>query len=158
MWLVCPDGHPCGNGQRVPLLLISPFARTAVVHEFDDQSSFIKFVERLFKRVPLSQFPNEARYAPFGPRDGSELTGDLSGGFDPARLRGERPPIEAARAEIPDNVVRGLPSRLSCRSIGVHPVVPPAGTSDAPPPGFDPRVLVVPMRRSALANPAVQTE
>ena len=47
-WLVCPDGHPCGNGQRVPLLLISPFARTGVVHEFDDQSSFIKF-----RRTPL---------------------------------------------------------------------------------------------------------
>ncbi len=52
-WLVCPDGHACGNGQRVPLLLISPFARTGVVYEFDDQSSLIKFVERLVNRAPL---------------------------------------------------------------------------------------------------------
>ncbi len=88
-WLVCPDGHVCGNGQRVPLLLISPFARTGVVHEYDDQASVIKFVEHLFDRTPLAQLPDEARYMPFGPRDANAETGDLAGGFDPARLSGD---------------------------------------------------------------------
>ena len=88
-WLVCPDGNPCGNGQRVPLLLISPYARTGVVHEYDDQASVIKFVEHLFNRTPLADLPDEAQYMPFGPRDASAETGDLSGGFDEARLRGE---------------------------------------------------------------------
>ncbi|MGA8574353.1 MAG: alkaline phosphatase family protein [Candidatus Cybelea sp.] len=144
-WLVCPDGHPCGNGQRVPLLLVSPYAQTGVVHEYDDQASVIKFVERLFGRTPLAQLPDEARYMPFGPRDASAATGDLSGGFDEARLRGEKPPISPDAAVIPDDVVRAIPSPWSCKSIGVAPVPPPAGTSDAPPPGFNPHVLVVPL-------------
>jgi phospholipase C len=144
-WLVCPDGQVCGNGQRVPLLLISPYARNGIVHEYDDQASVIKFVERLFNRTPLARLPDEARYAPFGPRDASDLTGDLSGGFDAARLRGDRPPIPAASAVVPDDIVGTIPSRWSCSSIGVNPVAPPPGTSDAPPAGFNPHVLVVPL-------------
>jgi len=144
-WLVCPDGNPCGNGQRVPLLLISPYARTGVVHEYDDQASVIKFAEHLFNRTPLAQLPDEARYMPFGPRDASDLTGDLSAGFDPQRLSGEKPPIPPDQAMIPDDVVRAIPSPWSCASIGVKPVAPPAGVSDSPPPGFNPRVLVVPL-------------
>jgi phospholipase C len=144
-WLDCPDGHPCGNGQRVPLLLVSPYARTGVVHEFNDQASVIKFVERLFNRTPLAKLPDEARYAPFGPRDASDVTGDLSGGFDAARLRGDQPPIPAEAAVIPDQVIGTIPSSWSCRSIGVRPISPPPGFSDAPPPNFNPRVLVVPL-------------
>jgi phospholipase C len=144
-WLVCPDGYPCGNGQRVPLLLVSPYARTAVVHEYDDQASVIKFVEHLFGRTPLAQLPDEAPFAPFGPRDASAATGDLSDGFDPQRLAGERPPIPADSAIVPDEIVRTIPSDWSCRTLGVHPVAPPPGTSDSPPPNFNPRVLVVPL-------------
>jgi hypothetical protein len=115
------------------------------VHEYDDQASVIKFVERLFNRTPLARLPDEARFAPFGPRDASDLTGDLSGGFDAARLRGDRPPIPAASAVVPDEIVGTIPSPWSCRSIGVSPVAPPLGTSDAPPAGFNPHVLVVPL-------------
>ncbi len=145
-WLICPDGHPCGNGQRVPLLLISPYARNGVVHEYDDQASVIKFAEHLFDRTPLAQLPDEARYMPFGPRDGSDRNGDLTGGFDEARLRGDTPPIPASDAIIADDVVKAIPSPWSCATLGIHPVPPPAGVSDAPPPGFNPRVLVVPMK------------
>jgi phospholipase C len=144
-WLTCPDGNPCGNGERVPLLLISPYARTGVTHDYNDQASVIKFVEHLFNRTPLAKLPDEARFMPFGPRDASTATGDLSGGFDPARLRGERPPIAASQAEIPDDVVRTIPAPWSCGTIGVRPIPPPAGTSDAPPAEFNPRVLVVPL-------------
>jgi phospholipase C len=144
LWLVCPDGKPCGNGERVPLILISPYARTGVVSEYDDQASVIKFVEKLFGRTPLAQLPDEARYMPYGPRDASTETGDLSGGFDPARLRGERPPIPKEQAVIGDEVVHKIPSPWSCSSIGVTPVAPPPGVSDAPPPGFNPHVFVVP--------------
>ncbi|MBV8198764.1 MAG: phosphoesterase [Candidatus Eremiobacteraeota bacterium] len=143
-WIVCPgDDKPCGNGQRVPLLLISPYARNAVVNELDDQSSVVKFAEQLFNRTPLAQLPDEARFMPMGPRDASTATGDLTGGFDPARLRGDAPPIAADAAIIPDDVIRTIPSAWSCRSIDVTPVPPPAGTSDAPPPGFNPRGIVI---------------
>jgi phospholipase C len=144
-WLTCPDGNPCGNGQRVPLILISPYARTGVVHDYNDQASVIKFVEHLFNRTPLAELPDEARYMPFGPRDASDSNGDLSGGFDPARLNGDTLPIAAEQAIIPDDVVHTIPSPWSCKSIGVTPVGPPPGVSDSPPPGFNPRVLVVPM-------------
>jgi phospholipase C len=144
-WLVCPDGNPCGDGQRVPLLLISPYARTGVVHEYDDQASVIKFVEHLFNRTPLANLPDEASFMPFGPRDASDETGDLTGGFDEARLRGDAAPIPAESAIVPDDVVRTIPTQWSCSSIGVRPVPPPTGTSDAPPPGFNPRALVVPL-------------
>ncbi len=55
-WLVCPDGNPCGNGQRVPMLLISPYARTGVVHEYDDQASVIKFIERFVRSYAACGF------------------------------------------------------------------------------------------------------
>jgi phospholipase C len=152
-WLVCPDGHPCGNGQRVPLLLISPYARNSVVHEFDDQASVVKLIEAVFARAPLASFPDEARYGRFGPRDGSDLTGDLAGGFDLQRLRGLRPPLAAAKAEIPAAVVARIPTPSSCRSIGVRPMPPPSGLSDAPPPGFNPSVLVVPLHPPGSATP-----
>ncbi len=127
-WLVCPDGHPCGNGQRVPMLLISPYARTGVVHENDDQASVIKFVEHLFDRTPLAKLPDEARYAPIGPRDASDQTGDLSGGFDEARLRGDAPPIPAEagddsrrrRAHDPQPVVVQVDRRRAGRAAGGH--------------------------------------
>jgi phospholipase C len=144
-WLVCPDGNPCGNGQRVPLLLVSPYARNGIVHENDDQASVIKFIEHLFNRTPLAELPDEAQFAPFGPRDASDATGDLSGGFDLARLRGDKAPIPADQAIIADDVVRRIPSPWSCTSIGMRPVSPPPATSDAPPPGFNPRVLIVPL-------------
>ncbi len=149
-WLVCPDGNPCGNGQRVPLLLISPYARTGVVHEYDDQASVVKFVEQLFDRTPLADLPDEARYMPFGPRDASQETGDLSGGFDEARLRGAKPPISADAAIVPDDVVRAIPSPWSCRTLGIRAVPPPPGISDAPPRDFNPRVLVVPLPAPAM--------
>jgi phospholipase C len=148
-WLVCPDGKPCGNGQRVPMILISPFARTSVVHEFDDQASVVKFIERIFNRTALASFPDEAKYGPYGPRDLTTTTGDLTGGFDPARLRGERPPIAPDKAIISDAIVNRIPSPSSCRSIGLRTVPPPAGTSAAPPAGFDPSVLAVPLPHAA---------
>jgi hypothetical protein len=110
----------------------------------------IKFVEHLFDRTPLADLPDEARYMPFGPRDASTETGDLSGGFDEARLRGDKPPISADAAIVPGDVVRAIPSPWSCRTLGISPVRPPPGMSDAPPRGFNPRVLVVPLPAPAL--------
>jgi len=97
------------------------------------------------RRSHSAQLPDEAKFMPFGPRDASNETGDLSGGFDPARLSGERPPVAASQAIIADDVVRTIPSPWSCTSIGAHPIPPPAGISDAPPPGFNPHALVVPL-------------
>ena len=136
----CPDGHPCGDGARVPAIVISPFAKTAaVVHDFNDQDSVLKFIETVFALPALASLPDEKRYMPMGPGDGNALLSNLRGAFDYERLTGRRPPLSAASAYFARTTIRTLPAPLSCRSIGITPVPPPPGVTDAPPSGFNPR-------------------
>jgi phospholipase C len=134
----CPDGHACGDGPRVPLILISPYARAGVVHDVGDTSSVVKFVNTLFGLPPLATLPDEEPYLPEGPRDTNRRLTDLTGGFDPRRLTGESAPLPASTAEIPDDVVGRFPPPLSCKTIGVEPVAVP-GALSSPPSGFAPR-------------------
>jgi phospholipase C len=134
----CSDGKPCGDGPRLPFVLISPYARSgAVVHDMGDTSSVVKFAETVFGLPPLASLPDEKPYAPQGPRDGNPRLTNLLGGFDPQRLDGTRPPIPATAAEIPNAVVNMIPTPMSCGSIGITPETLP--TSEAPPPNFAPR-------------------
>ncbi len=135
----CPDGHPCGDGPRVPLILISPYAKSAtVIHDPGDHASFAKFLGAVFDLPALASLPDEKPYLPRGPRDDNPALTDLLGGFDPARLAGTAPPIPAAAAEIPDDVVASFPPPLDCKRLGIEPVAVP-GALPAPPPGFAPR-------------------
>jgi len=135
----CADQRPCGDGPRLPLILISPFARDgAVVHDAGDQTSILKFGEALFDVPALASLPEEKQYLPRGPRDADPAITDLLGGFDPARLAGTAAPIPAANAEIEDSVVNAFPPAMSCASLGVTPVTLPNAPS-APPTGFNPR-------------------
>jgi phospholipase C len=135
----CADQRPCGDGPRLPLILISPFVRDgAVVHDSGDQTSVLKFAEALFDVPPLASLPDEKQYMPRGPRDADPSITDLLGGFDPARLAGTSPPIPAANAEIADSVVNAFPPAMSCASLGITPVTLPNAPS-APPAGFNPR-------------------
>lgn len=119
----CPDHHPCGDGPRVPLLLISPYARAgAVVHQPGDHASFARFLDALFQLPPLASLPDERPWLPLGPRDGNPRLGNLLHGFSAARLEGRRPPIAPRRAEIPARIVNGFPPAMSCRQAGVEPV------------------------------------
>jgi phospholipase C len=132
----CPDGHPCGDGPRVPLILISPYAKAGgVISDPGDHVSFSKFLDVLFDLPPLASLPDEKPYLPEGPRDANPRLTDLLGGFDPARLNGSKAPIPASNAEIPDNVVNHFPPAMTCQDTGVTPVIIP-GASLAPPQGF----------------------
>jgi phospholipase C len=132
----CPDQHPCGDGPRVPLILISPWARSgAIVSDPGDHASFPKFLDVLFNLPPLASLPDEKPYLPEGPRDTNPRLTDLLGGFDPARLSGARPPIPAHDAEIPDPIVNHFPPRMTCAETGVTPV-PIPGASLTPPKDF----------------------
>lgn len=145
----CPDGHPCGDGPRVPLIVISPFAKSgAIVPDPGDHASFAKFLDALFGLPPLASLPDEKPYMPEGPRDANSRLTDLLGGFDPARLAGSKPPIPASEAEIPDAIVNRFPPPLSCSQIGVVPVSVP-GALPAPPAGFNP----LPERQLSQAHP-----
>lgn len=136
----CPDGHPCGDGARVPAIVISPYGKTgAIVHDFNDQTSVLKFIETVFGLPALASLPDEKRYLPLGPRDGNALLSNLRGAFDADRLLGKKPPLPASGAIFADRTIRTIPAPLSCRSIGIRPVAPPPGVTDSPPPGFQPR-------------------
>ena len=133
----CFDGHACGDGPRVPALLISPYAKShGIIHELSDHASFVKFLGTLFNLPALASLPDEKPYLPLGPRDGNPALSNLLGGFDPERLSGAKAPLSASLAEIPSSVVNSFPSPWSCRSIGVRPVHIPG--ENHPPAGFAP--------------------
>ncbi len=135
----CPDGQPCGDGPRVPFIVISPYARSgAVVHDAGDQTSILKFAESLFDLPALASLPDERPYLPQGPRDANPMVTDLLGAFDPARLSGSAAPIAAAQAEIPETLVNRFPAAMNCRSLGIVPASLPNAPS-TPPPNFNPR-------------------
>lgn len=79
-----------GPGIRVPMIVISPFAKKGYVDTtFQDHGSQLKFIEKVFglptlasinhtfdKSTPLQN--NQTNGAPFPPRDGYSQTGDLT--------------------------------------------------------------------------------
>jgi hypothetical protein len=56
-----------------------------------------------------------------GARDADPAITDLPAGFDPARLAGTAPPIDASAAEIPDAIVNTFPLHLNCASLAGAP-------------------------------------
>jgi len=157
-----PDGLPLSRGIRVPLILISPYARThAVSHAEGDHNAIIETVNEIFGLPALASLPDEAealktgnsppfnRFGPpgfqqkyLGPRDiNSPVTDSLLSGFDPMRLRGEKARLPASFAMIPDKDVFSLPhyNGNGCRSIGIVPEDVRRQIPDTiPPPGFNP--------------------
>lgn len=159
-----PDGLPLSRGIRVPLLVISPYARThAVSHAEGDHNAVIETVNAVFDAPALSSLPDEAaaliagnspafnRFADLGapagfiqrylgPRDtNSPITDSLLSAFDPRRLQGTAPPLPASYAIIPDAVVTTLPhfGGDGCRAIGVVPEDERQGLSAPPPANFN---------------------
>lgn len=139
-----PDGLPLSRGIRVPLLLISPYARAHVVsHAEGDHNAVIETIEDVFGLPALASLPEEKdalakgdspafnRFGPpgfhqthLGPRDiNSAITDSLISGFDPARLAGTAPMLPASYAMIPEDVVRALPhyAGKGCSAIGITP-------------------------------------
>lgn len=148
-----PDGSVLSDGPRVPLLLISPFARVhSVQHGTGDHASVVKFIDRLFDLVPLAELPDEKharevgrqRYGDpdLGPADAltSDIT-DLADGFDPARLSGRAPRLPRDYATIPDTLIRSLPpqSGYGCQELGIVPVDRLLHITNAVPADFNPR-------------------
>jgi phospholipase C len=141
------------DGPRIPLILISPYARTgAVVHEYGDQASVVKLVDEVFGLTPLASLPDESRARALGlERYGVDSLGplddpanaltDLSTGFDQGRLTGLTPALPGSYAEIPDSIVGALPERsgYGCKSIGIVPTDAALGIVNSIPADFNPR-------------------
>ncbi|HEV2356260.1 MAG TPA: alkaline phosphatase family protein [bacterium] len=148
-----PDGGVVSNGPRVPLIMLSPFARAhAVEPAAGSQASLVKFADVLFVLTPLAQLPDEAaarvtgrqvfHQDNLGPDDAmTPGIDDLVGAFDPARLAGQAAPLPAGYVEIPDQNVTRLPaaSGMSCRSVGIVPTDIGLGVHNEIPADFNPR-------------------
>jgi phospholipase C len=148
-----PDGTVLSDGPRVPLLLISPYARVhAISHEAGDHASVVKFADGLFGLIPLARLPDEARarrlgkarlgVADLGPADAlTPGVTDLLSGFDPARLSGRAPPLPPDYAVVADELVRQLPATTGygCKALGILPVDVALGIANPIPSDFNPR-------------------
>lgn len=140
-----PDGSPLAAGPRIPTILISPYAAAGKIsHHYSEHGSVIKFINELFGLVPLASLPDEKRgrdlglvnlgQKDLGPSDDPDNNiGDLTEAFDYDILRGDKPPVPAAHATFPDNVVATLPhlatpnyspngyTNGACQAIGILP-------------------------------------
>ncbi len=155
-----PDSLPLARGVRVPLILISPYARThAVSHAEGDHNSVIETLNTIFNLPPLASLPDEAQalkdgnspyfnqFGPagfqqkyLGPRDiNSPITDSLLSGFDPKRLLGISPMLPASFATIPATTVNSLPhyNKMGCSAIGVTPEDQRQGIVNTIPAGFN---------------------
>jgi phospholipase C len=156
-----PDGLPLARGIRVPLILISPYARTAAVsHAEGDHNAVIETINDIFGLPALASLPDEAaaltagnsaafnQFGPsgfqqlyLGPRDiNSPITDSLLSGFDPKRLLGLTPPLPASLATIPAAQLTSLPhyGGNGCSAIGVTPMDARLGIVNTIPAGFNP--------------------
>lgn len=151
-----PQGLPLSRGPRIPLIVISPYARAHVVsHQSGDHASVIKFIDLLYNLPPLADLPEELQarvaglkmfnQADLGPADDKTPgVGNLLSAFDPARLDGTAKPLPASYAitqginEIPPDNNQG------CKVIGVVPTDIVLGIVNHIPADFNPRPETVP--------------
>ncbi len=153
-----PDQLPLARGIRVPMIVVSPYARAHAVSRAEgDHNAVIETLNAIYDLPPLASLPDEAaaliagEEATFngpngfvqhhlGPRDiNTPETDDLLSAFEPKRLTGELPPLPASYATIPDAVVNHLPhyDGKGCQAIGVVPEDRRQGISAPVPDGFN---------------------
>lgn len=148
-----PDGSFISDGPRVPLIFISPYARTRyVAHAVGNHASVVKFIDAVFSLPPLALLPDEYLGRKLGEREfGQSGLGpqdaltpdvtDLLGAFSPSRLMGNSSPLPPSYAMVPERLIRRLPQATGygCKGVGIIPIAPPAGIKNKPPLGFNPR-------------------
>ncbi|MGP8210081.1 MAG: alkaline phosphatase family protein [Syntrophobacteraceae bacterium] len=76
-----PDGLPLARGVRIPLMLISPYARVhAVSHAEGDHNAVIETINALFDLPALSSLPDEADALAAG--DSAQFNAFAPAGFE----------------------------------------------------------------------------
>ena len=153
-----PDGSPISDGPRVPLILISPYARTHyVAHSQGNQASVVKFVDAVFNLPPLALLPDEERGRKLGEKNfGQKNLGpedaitpgvtDLVEAFSPSRLLGKTAPLPASYVEIPDSLVQHLPEQTGygCKDLGIVTTDRQLHIKNKIPSDFNPRPKTTP--------------
>jgi phospholipase C len=119
-------GYPCGDGVRLPAMVISPFSKNgAVVHDWSDHGSVSKLIETVFGLPTFGSLPNEQAGVAAGlsPADGNPGTSDLTDALDLGKLQGTMPPNPPSLAEIP---APSSSPHMSCATLGLRPIDAPA--------------------------------
>ena len=153
------DGSLVSDGPRVPLLLISPYAKvSAIAHEPGDHASVVKLVNTLFNLTPLADLPDEKKGRMIGEKRGlknqgpfDDLTPDITNlvsAFDPARLVGQAAPLPPSYAEVPERLIHTLPQTTGYgwHQIGVVPTDYQQGIVNPLPADFNPRPKTLPTK------------
>jgi phospholipase C len=160
-----PDRLPLSRGIRVPLIVISPYARVhAVSHAEGDHNAVIETINAIFGLPALASLPDEARALAaaskpafnshngfvqdyLGPRDiNSPITDDLLSAFDPKRLLGLEPLLPGSYANISEDVVKSFPhyGGRGCAALGMTTEDRRQGIENVIPPGFNPLPAIFP--------------
>ncbi len=149
-----PNGLALDQGPRIPMIVISPYARVhAISHEVTEHGSIIKLIDSLFNLTPLADLPDELaarelgkeKYGQnyLGPSDDHTPSAQpLLSAFEPARLMGTVPALPASYAMIPAQQVTSLPhaSAQGCRALQITPTDYVDGkVIDPAPADFNPR-------------------
>ena len=148
-----PDNSVISFGPRVPLILISPYAKLhAIAHQQGSQASVVKFVDAVFGLPPLVTLPDEllGRYlgmtlfgqSEVGPQDAlTPGVSDLLEAFSTSRLTGLAVPLTPDFVMIDENYVRTLPhtTGLGCSDLGILTTDRQLGISNQIPSDFNPR-------------------
>lgn len=150
-----PDGLVVTDGPRVPLLLISPYARTGhIAHAPGSQSSVVKFVDAVFGLPPLALLPDELNarklgevefgQKDLGPEDAlTEGITDLLDAFSPSRLTGKADRLPASYVTVPDSLIVNLPGTPGgsngCSDLGITTTDRQLGITNTVPADFNPR-------------------
>jgi phospholipase C len=149
-----PDNSLLNNGPRVPLLVISPYAKTHYIsHEQGSQSSVVKFVDNLFNLIPLALLPDELHARVLGEREFGQADlgpedlfvqniSDLLDAFDPNKLSGATPPLPASYVTVPESMITTLPPAWNsggCSYLGITTTDRALGITNPVPSDFNPR-------------------
>jgi phospholipase C len=169
-----PDGLPVARGPRIPMIVISPYARAhAVSHAEGDHNAVIETIEALFDLPALAELPEEKQALlagadpgfngpggfvqhHLGPRDiNTPETDDLLSAFEPGRLTGKLPLLPGSYAMIPDGVVNALPhfDGKGCAAIGIVPEDQRQHIATQVPAGFNTLPATLPQYSNAGAKP-----
>ena len=165
-----PDQSVMSFGPRVPLLLISPFAKLNYVsHEQGSQSSVVKFIDTVFGLPPLATLPDEllGRYlglaqfgqSELGPHDAlTPGVSDLLDAFSPLRLMGSSQPLPPDYVTVDEAYVMTLPQTtgLGCADLGIITTDRAQGIPNNIPSDFNPRPKTNPSPTTATTVTAIK--
>ena len=159
-----PDKTALSFGPRVPLMVISPYAKLGYIsHDQGSQASVVKFVDTVFGLPPLATLPDEllGRYLglallgqeDLGPQDAlTPGVSNLTDAFSVSRLMGLSVPLAPDYAIVAPSYVTRIPqvTGLGCSDLGILTTDRQLGLPNNIPADFNPRPKTNPTPAGSL--------